>query len=177
MRSSLARVATELTDLDLSDGYVLRADTLRPAITDEAAFRVVHESDPAHEAIIALAQDRATDAAREVDRLLAAEPGSSRYRVLRAHVLRDTGRLDEARGLLEELIADADGGWRRTLQGHLAKVHFAAGRYAEAADLFAEVHEERRRAGAGDDALATCALGLARAREELERSGGATAGP
>lgn len=164
-----AQPDTELADLDLGDGYVMRAATLRPAITDEAVFREVHAHDPAHEAVIALAQERWEDAAREVSRLLAADPDSARYRTLWAHVLRDTGRLDEAEALLTELIADSTDGPRRTLQGHLAKVHFAAGRYAEAAALFEQVLDERRRAGAGPDALATSALGLARAREELGR--------
>ena len=170
MTAVRAQPNTELTDLDLGDGYVMRAATLRPAITDEAVFREVHAHDPAHEAVIALAQERLEDAAREVSQLLAAEPDSVRYRTLWAHVLRDTGRLDEAEALLTELIAASTGGPRRTLQGHLAKVYFTAGHYAEAADLFGQVLEERRRSGAGPDALATSALGLARAREELERS-------
>ncbi|MGO1974143.1 MAG: NAD(P)-binding domain-containing protein [Propionibacteriaceae bacterium] len=168
---TLAGKDPEPVDLDLGDGYVIRADTLRPMITDEDAYRAAHPDDPAGELIIAAAAGRLDDALREADRLLTLEPESVRLRALRADVLRDTGELAAAERVYEELLAAADESREPVLLQHLAKVYFAAERFDAAADLFARSHELRRRAGADADVLASAALGLARARQELERAG------
>lgn len=157
-------------DLELGDGSVIRAASLRQEITDEDAFRAAHRHDPALELIIATAAGRHADARREAEELLAGEPDSVRFRALWADLLRDTGQLAEAERVHDELLATADEARRPVLLQHLAKVHFAAGRPAEAADLFARAHELRRRAGAAESLLASSALGLVRARQELERS-------
>ncbi|OII12228.1 hypothetical protein BIU97_04370 [Curtobacterium sp. MCBA15_009] len=137
-------------------GWVIRADDLRPEITDLRAFRLGLTGDPLAEPLELLWSG---GAAAAIDLLDGHEP-SRRVRALRADCLRDLGETDAAVAEYDALVSECVGtGHEAVMRQHRGKALLAAGRADRAVDDFRRVVELRLD---GDpDLLASARLALA----------------
>lgn len=130
-------------------GWVISGRTLRPVITDLAAFRDEMDEDPLAAAIEQLWSG---DPLEALDFLAAHEP-SPRVRGLRADCLRDLGRDAEAIAAYEQLVKEASGGPREAvMRQHYGKALLSAGFCEHARREFSQALELRVR-WSNDDAL------------------------
>lgn len=149
-------------DVEGGPGWVLDGATLRPRITDLAAFRDGMAADPLADAIETLwSGDPA--AARE---LLHTQDQTVRVRGLLGDCARDLGETDEAVRTYADLLAECTGTpWEPVLRQHYGKALLAADRPEEALAEFETAHAMRAAAGAAADLLASSAQARDRAAQ------------
>lgn len=149
-------------DVPAGAGWVIDGATLRPRITDLAAFRDGLREDPLAEAIEALW----TGDARGARALLEGEDQRVRVRALLADCLRDLGDVEEALRRYVGLVAEcAETPREPVLRQHHGKALLAAGRAGEAHQEFVTAYDQRLRRGAPPDQVASSAQARDRAAQ------------
>lgn len=157
-------VPTPPDDVEGGPGWVIDGATLRPRITDLAAFREGMAQDPLVAAIEALWSG---DPAGARELLHTADP-SIRVRALLADCARDLGEVDEAVRECAELLAECAGTpWEPVLRQHSGKALLAADRPEEALAEFETALRQRVAAGAPADLIDSSAQARDRARQVL----------
>ncbi len=150
-------------------GWEIEARTLRPRVTDLAAFRDAIANDPAAEAIEALWTGKPKRCERLLLPLLDRDPSSVRLRALRADAWRDQGRTDAAINEYQTLLERTRGtNFEPTIRQHLGKALFAAGRFTHALRQFSMALEQRIMNGADPHLIDSTMQAMSRTQELLE---------
>ena len=153
-------------------GWHIDSDTLRPVITDEAAFRSEYSHDPASEVLIALWSGDPDRALVMLEPLLGASPEYWRWRALRADARRDRGDHDEAIADYRRLVDEHAGTSNEAvLVQHLGKAHFAAGEFESALTCFQRALDLRLAAGADRSLVESSRAALQRTLHVVGRCG------